>query len=267
VAPGSSAFTLHRLRVTSRAGGGGVNGWRWAQGGRATARNPPRVSVPGRTLCRPSSLPPSCPSVPDTSARGEQAEPQEHVPGVTTPTKRPPRRTGTPSLNPRLHLHPNHAKNPTPLSGVGCFWCLARDHIVQSYRDPVSCHCCHGSGHCQHRCKMPVDRMLTPWSRRGAPASLLSPFTPRSTSAPSRSPPSSEASLLRSPSLEALHLGARFIICTPRSDVSPEVPPGLGGLPAGGGHPLRGHAGDAEHGVCGDLHGAPSPPPSPVAPL
>jgi hypothetical protein len=187
-------LTPHRPRVTSRPSPrDGVNGWRRAQGGSSTRGVPfvrqriPRIHAP--------NLPPLLP-LPgvDTSACQPARAPREPATGFTPP--HPPAHTPylAAVLKPAASPPPTTRKTLPPLPASGFFRCLSPDHNVKDCRDPVRCRRCRGSGHRQHRCKMPVNRVLAPWPRRGALSTPLtgsvSPSSPRSASAPPRPSPS-----------------------------------------------------------------------------
>jgi hypothetical protein len=187
-------LTPHRPRVTSRPSPrDGVNGWRRAQGGSSTRGVPfvrqriPRIRAP--------NLPPLLP-LPgvDTSACQPARAPREPATGFTPP--HPPAHTPylAAVLKPAASPPPTTRKTLPPLPASGFFRCHSPDHNVKDCRDPVRCRRCRGSGHRQHRCKMPVNRVLAPWPRRGALSTPLtgsvSPSSPRSASAPPRPSPS-----------------------------------------------------------------------------
>jgi hypothetical protein len=141
---------------------------------------------------------------------GARYESPPPLPADDTPSLVPPAAASTPTcfpylaaaLKPPVPLPPIPRKTPPPLSGVGCFWCLSLDHNIEHCRDPVRCRRCRGSGHRQHRCKMPIHRDLTPWLK------LAAATVTGSASAPSRSPPPSASALVRSRSFDSALPGA-----------------------------------------------------------
>lgn len=129
------------------------------------------------------------------------------------------------------------------LTTQGCFRCLASDHHVRDCRDPVRCRNYRRSGHCSHRCTMPMARTLTPHPRLPTvpvPASHAEvqavPFSLRSTSPPSAStppPPPTPASVFVPAAFDPLNMIASSSTAAPLDFELPRLPSPVATLAAG----------------------------------